>query len=187
MQPAIPLPWKDDGRITAPNKLPLALRLVKDTASAFLRAPYFVAFAGLNIHDANRPWQPGPLRAKENIMLAVRNPHKRDTFTVWPPGWITVMVCPGIQIPERLRLRDVQADKAVVTTIADKCERFAVRRPEQRRQTSPRVQYLFWLSTGVFQRNRPYLSFEQISEWISNWRYGRSTSLSQFARFSSTR
>src|ERR1700743_2284481 len=131
MQPAITLPWKDDVFFTTPNELTLALRLVKDTALAFLRAPYFVAFASVYIYDTNRPWQPGPLRAKENILLAVRNPHECDTFSVQRPGRITVVVCPGIEISERLRLRYVQTDKAVVSTIADKCERFAVRRPEQ--------------------------------------------------------
>src|ERR1700743_2845313 len=187
MQPAITLPWKDDGCFTTPNELTLALRLVKDTALAFLRAPYFVAFAGLNIHDTNRPWQPGPFWTKESIVLAVRIPHKRNTFTVQRPGRITVVIRPGIEISEHLCLRDVQTDKAVVSTIADKCERSSVRRPEQRRKASPRVQYLFWLSTGFFQRNRQYLSFEQVGECVSSRRYGWSTSLSQFARFAPTR
>src|SRR5579883_2434755 len=115
VQPSVALPGKDNRMLGRPEKLVLALSLVKDAAHAILCMPYFAAFACCNIGHADGPRISRPHWGKNLFFFVVGNANEPDLFAVRRPYRISIMIGAWVEIAQRLRFSHIHANKVVVS------------------------------------------------------------------------
>src|SRR5580704_4764740 len=181
MRPTIAFPCKDEPVAGSPQQLVFSQYPTVDAALAFSSFPNSPPNSSGNGCNTDGPWRTRTHRLENDSIFSCGNTKKSNAEAVRRPNWFDVVIDTRIQIFERLRAEQVNANEAVISAGTHERQRVAFRRPSQGCFCRIRLNELLRLLAAV-EPYLPDLAFVEIGNCPIDWRDRRRVPFRKFSR-----